>query len=65
MLSRRQRLRWWLREQRLPKERRKAARAERWEEMAKFVEDHDARLADFGRTEAGRHESMGSDFHRA
>ena len=48
MLSKRQRFRWWLVEARLPKERRQAARAERWKEMAEHVDDRDERLADRG-----------------
>lgn len=64
MLTRRQRLRWWLMEARLPRERRKAARAERWQEMAKHADDRDERLADRGLTEGERHHSLAADFHR-
>jgi hypothetical protein len=46
MLTKRQRLHWWLIEARLPKERRNAARAERWKEMAEHVDDRNERLAD-------------------
>ena len=64
MLSKRQQFRWWLVEARLPKERRKAARAERWQEMAEHVDDRDERLADRGVSEGERHHSLGADFHR-
>lgn len=64
MLTRRQRLRWWLIEARLPTERRKAARAERWQEMAEHADDRDERLADRGLTEGERHHSLAADFHR-
>ena len=64
MLSKRQRFRWWWVEQRLPKERRKAARAERYEEMAEHIDERDERIADRGLTEGERHHSLGADFHR-
>ena len=64
MLSKRQRFRWWFTEQRLPKERRKAARAERYQEMAEHIDDRDERLADRGLREGEGHHSRGADFHR-
>ena len=64
MLTKRQRLRWWFVESRLPKERRKAARAERWNETAEHIDNRDERIADRGMTEGERHHSLGADFHR-
>jgi hypothetical protein len=32
--------------------------------MAKFIDDHDERLADLGDREAGSHHSIGADSHR-
>jgi hypothetical protein len=65
LLSKRQRLRWWFIEQRLPTERRKAARAERRQEMAEHADDRNERLADGGLSEGERHHSLASDFHKA
>lgn len=64
MLTRRQRLKWWLREARLPKPRRKAARAERWTEMAQHIDDRADRMADRATADAEGHHSRGADFHR-
>ena len=64
MLTRRQRLRWWLREARLPKERRRAARAARWAEMAQYSDDRDQRIADKGLAHAEAQHSRAADFHR-
>jgi hypothetical protein len=64
MLTRRQRLKWWLRESRLPRPRRLRARAERWTEMAEHVDDRDERLADRALADAEGHHSRGADFHR-
>ena len=64
MLTRRQRLKWWLREARLPQPRRREARAERWKEMAEFVDDRDQRLADKATAIAEGKHSRGADFHR-
>lgn len=64
MLTTRQRLRWWLRESRLPQPRRRTTRAERWTEMAQHVDDGADRIADRGlATAEGRH-SRAADFHR-
>jgi hypothetical protein len=65
LLSKRQRLRWWFIEQRLPTERREAARAERRQEMAEHADDRNERLADRGLAEGERHHSLASDFHKA
>jgi hypothetical protein len=64
MLTRRQRLRWWLREARLPQPRRPQARAERWMEMAQHSDDRDDRLEDRARAQAEGQRSRGADFHR-
>jgi hypothetical protein len=64
MLTRRQRLKWWFRETRLPKPRRRAARAERWTEMAEHIDDREDKLADRARSAAEGQHSRGADFHR-
>jgi hypothetical protein len=64
MLSKRQRLKWWLREARLPKPRRRAARAERWNEMAHHIDDRADRISDRATSEAEGHHSRAADFHR-
>jgi hypothetical protein len=64
VLTRRQRLHWWLIEARLPRERRVAARAERRREMAEHPADSAQRLAERGRAEGERLHSLGADFHR-
>ena len=64
MLTRRQRLRGWLREARLPKERRRAARAERRAEMAHYYDDRQQRIADAGLAHAEAQHSRAADFHR-
>ena len=64
MLTRRQRLKWWLREARLPQPRRRQARAERWMEMAEHVDDRDERLADKATAAYQGQHSRGADFHR-
>jgi len=64
MLTRRQRLKWWLREARLPQPRRREARAERWMEMAEHVDDRDERLADKATAAYEGQHSRGADFHR-
>ena len=64
MLSRRQRVRWWMREARLPRERRRAARAERRAEMAASADRRAQQIADHGVADGERHHSIGADFHR-
>ena len=64
MLTRRQRMKWWLREARLPQPRRREARAERWMEMAQYADDRDQRLADKATAAAEGQHSRGADFHR-
>jgi hypothetical protein len=64
MWTRRQRLRWWLRESRLPRERRYAARAERRAEMAASANDRQQDIADLGLAKAEAHHSRAADFHR-
>jgi hypothetical protein len=61
MLSRRQRLRWWLREARMPKAKRLAARSER---RAQMVRDREEWIADMGRAAGEGQHSRGADFHR-
>jgi hypothetical protein len=62
MLSRRQRLRFWLHEARMPKERRRTARAERRTDMARV---HEETLNNLGRAEGEAHYSRAADFHRS
>jgi hypothetical protein len=62
MLSRRQRLRWWLREARMPKPQRLAARSERRAQMAR---DREEWVADLGRAAGEGHNSRAADFHRS
>jgi hypothetical protein len=57
-------MRWWLREARLPRERRGAARAERRAEAARYADDRDDRIADRARAEFEGQHSRGADFHR-
>ena len=64
MLTRRQRMKWWLREARLPQPRRRQARAERWMEMAEHVDDRTERMEDRARSHAEGQHSRGADFHR-
>jgi hypothetical protein len=64
MLTRRQRLKWWLRESRLPRSRRWTARAERTAEMAEHADDRDERMADRAIADAEARHSRGADFHR-
>jgi hypothetical protein len=64
MLNKRQRFRWWLREARLPRERRIMARAERWSEMAKHPDQRKQDVADHGVVDGEAHHSRGADFHR-
>jgi hypothetical protein len=62
MLSRRQRLRFWLHEARLPKEKRRTTRADRRADMARVQEE---KLNNLGRAEGEAHHSRGADFHRS
>lgn len=62
MLTRRQRLKWWLREARLPQPRRRKARAERWTEMADHIDDRTDRIADRATSQAEGQHSRGADF---
>ena len=62
MLSRRLRLRFWLHEARMPKEKRRTARATRRADMARVREE---RLNNLGRAEAEAHHSRAADFHRS
>ncbi len=62
MLSRRQRLRFWLHEARMPKEKRHTVRAERRADMARVREE---RLTNLGRAEGEAHHSRAADFHRS
>ena len=62
MLSRRQRLRFWLHEAHMPKEKRRTARAERRADMAKVRHEM---VADLGRAEGEGHYSRAADFHRS
>ena len=62
MLSRRLRLRFWVHEVRMPKEKRHIARAERRADMAKAREE---RLNNLGRAEGEAHHSRAADFHRS
>jgi hypothetical protein len=64
MLTKLQRLKWWLREARLPEWRRYEARAARWTEMAEHVYDRDERMADRATASGEGHRSRGADFHR-
>jgi hypothetical protein len=64
MLSKRQRLKWWFREARLPQPRRRAARAERWTEMAEHIDDRQDRVADRATSQAEGQHSRATDFHR-
>ena len=61
MLTRRQRLRWWLREARLPKEPRRAARAHRWADMTQYHDDREQRIADAGLAHAKAQHSRAAD----
>ena len=62
MLSRRQRLRFWLHEARMPKDKRRTVRAERRADMAQVREE---RLNNLGRAEGEAHHSRAADFHRS
>jgi hypothetical protein len=61
MLTRRQRLRFWLHEARMPKEQRRTARAERRGDMTHVSEE---KVANLGRAEGEGHYSRSADFHR-
>lgn len=61
MLSRRIRLRMWLHEARMPKERRRAYRAERRAEMQVV---HGEKVANLGRAQSEGQHSRGADFRR-
>jgi hypothetical protein len=62
MLNRRQRLRRWLQESRMPKAQRLKARSERLAQMAR---DHEEWIADLGRATGEGHYSRAADFHRS
>ena len=61
MLTRRQRLRYWLREARLPRERREAARAARRAEMAMHPQTREERAAERFAADAEARHSLGME----